>query len=189
MPEDKSKHPRSTDDSNLFSELMGDVKPLKSNKINLENQKAKPKPIRQQFAACAKSLHTIDPISNQIESNESLFFARPGLQNKLLRQFKRGALTIEDSLDLHGLNKVQAQQLLAEFITLQGEYQHRCVIVIHGKGTGSLSKQPVLKNLVFSQLKNDARILAFCSAQQRDGGTGAVYVLLKKASLNDVHDQ
>ncbi|MBQ0723899.1 MAG: Smr/MutS family protein, partial [Cycloclasticus sp.] len=128
------------------------------------------------------------PVSDQIESSESLFFARPGLQKKLLRQFKRGALTIEDSLDLHGLNKVQAQQLLDAFLTQQSERQHRCVIVIHGKGIGSSSKQPVLKNLVFTQLKNDARILAFCSTQQRDGGTGAVYVLLKKTPLNDIDD-
>jgi len=189
MPEDKIKHPSSTDDSNLFSELMGDVKPLKSNKINLENQKAKPKPVRQRFPVVTKSVHTLDPVSDQIESDESLFFTRPGLQNKLLRQFKRGTLTIEDSLDLHGLNKVQAQQQLDAFLTRQSERQHRCVIVIHGKGIGSSSKLPVLKNLVFSQLKNDVRILAFCSAHQRDGGTGAVYVLLKKTSLNDIDDQ
>jgi len=189
MPEDKIKHPSSADDSNLFSQLMGDVTPLKTNKINLENQKAKPKPIRQRFPAVAKSVHTLDFFSDQIDSDEALFFARPGLQHKLLRQFKRGALTIEDSLDLHGLNKVQAQQLLEVFLIQQCERQHRCFIVIHGKGIGSSSKQPILKNLVFSQLKNDTRVLAFCSAQPRDGCTGAVYVLLKKATLHGIDDQ
>ncbi|MDH5572217.1 MAG: Smr/MutS family endonuclease, partial [Gammaproteobacteria bacterium] len=55
----------------------------------------------------------------------------------------------------------------------------RCVRIIHGKGYGSVSQQPVLKQFVNYWLRQREDIMAFCSARQADGGTGAVYVLLK----------
>ncbi|NIW87182.1 MAG: DNA mismatch repair protein MutS, partial [Gammaproteobacteria bacterium] len=58
--------------------------------------------------------------------------------------------------------------------------QLRCVRVVHGKGHGSLHKLPVLKTKVQGWLRQRDEVLAFCSARPVDGGTGAVYVLLKK---------
>ncbi len=51
---------------------------------------------------------------------------------------------------------------------------------MHGKGHGSLHKLPVLKTKVQGWLRQRDEVLAFCSARPVDGGTGAVYVLLKK---------
>jgi DNA-nicking Smr family endonuclease len=51
---------------------------------------------------------------------------------------------------------------------------------VHGKGNGSWQKQPVLKNKLNQWLRQRDEVLAFCSARPCDGGTGAIYVLLKK---------
>ena len=56
----------------------------------------------------------------------------------------------------------------------------RCVRIVHGKGLSSEGKLPVLKVKVNSWLRQKDDVLAFCSARPQDGGTGAVYVLLKK---------
>ena len=53
-------------------------------------------------------------------------------------------------------------------------------IIIHGKGYGSGPNGPKLKNFVDQYLQYNPNILAYHSAQQKDGGTGAVYIQLKK---------
>ena len=55
----------------------------------------------------------------------------------------------------------------------------RCAHIIHGKGYRSGERQPVLKRKVNYWLRLRPDVLAFCSATPRDGGTGAVYVLLR----------
>ena len=66
-----------------------------------------------------------------------------------------------------------------QFITSVREHGKRCVRIIHGKGYGSSNKGPVIKPLVNQWLRKRSEILAFCSARPVDGGTGAVYVLIK----------
>jgi len=181
MPEDNNKHLSSNDDSSLFNELMSDVQRLSSDKENLQTHKAKPKPHKKSFNSHNSDIpQELTTITNEIESNEHLSFSRQGIQPKLIRQLKRGQLMIDDRLDLHGLQQQQAHAAINEFIEQQVELAHRCVIIVHGKGTGSYSKYPVLKNLAFHQLKTHPMVLALTSTQPRDGGTGALYVLLKR---------
>jgi DNA-nicking Smr family endonuclease len=54
------------------------------------------------------------------------------------------------------------------------------VRIIHGKGLSSAGKLPVLKGKVDAWLRQMDAVLAFCSARRNDGGTGALYVLLKR---------
>ena len=54
-----------------------------------------------------------------------------------------------------------------------------CVRIVHGKGHRS-DFGPVLKRMVDRLLRQLDDVLAFCSARQMDGGTGAVMVLLKR---------
>ena len=77
------------------------------------------------------------------------------------------------------MTQLQAQQELNEFIELVRSEGIRCVRIIHGKGYGSSNKGPVIKPLVNRWLQRRSEVLAFCSARPVDGGTGAVYVLLK----------
>ena len=73
-----------------------------------------------------------------------------------------------------------ARQSLSEFLRRRRLSGARCVRIIHGKGRGSAQGLPVLKNKVNYWLQQRDDVLAFCSARPVDGGTGAVYVLLKR---------
>ena len=79
---------------------------------------------------------------------------------------------------MHGLNIDQARNALSEFITECQQASLSCIIVIHGKGINS-TNPPILKNHTQQWLKQLDAVMAFCSAQIKDGGTGAVYVLLR----------
>jgi DNA-nicking Smr family endonuclease len=95
-------------------------------------------------------------------------------------QLRRGALPVEDRLDLHGLTVDQAYRVVRHFLEQSRKAGHRCVLIIHGKGARSPGSVPVLKCNVSSWLRASQPVLAFHSARYRDGGTGAVYVLLRR---------
>ena len=117
--------------------------------------------------------------STDLETADELFFTRSGLQQRTLKKFKRGEIAIEAELDLHRQTKLEARQAITEFLHYSHTNRLRCVRIIHGKGYGSVGKQPILKQFVNYWLRQREDILAFCSARQVDGGTGAIYVLLK----------
>ena len=179
------KH-KTPDDGDIFQQMMSDVKPL-STKKSAQNRIAPNKPQRQPKQP-RKTSETGTPgfalreHAPNVAAEESLFFARPGLQHRLLRQFKRGELRPEARLDLHGCTIAEAASLLAGFLhDAQGASQ-RCVCVIHGKGHRSAEGRPALKAQVNQWLRDAPAVLAFSSAQPKDGGMGAIYVLLRRRS-------
>ena len=105
---------------------------------------------------------------------------RGGLQQRVLRKLRRGQFAIEAELDLHGYIVPEAREALAVFLRDAQLTGKRCVRIIHGKGLGAEGRLPVLKIKVNSWLRQKDQVLAFCSTRPQDGGTGAVYVLLKK---------
>lgn len=106
-------------------------------------------------------------------------YARPGLQHRERRRLRRGQFRIEDRLDLHGLFADEAERALEDFIDRSRRRGLRCVSVIHGKGRSSAGGRPVLKQMVDRLLRLDDGVLAFESAPDGAGGTGAVHVLLR----------
>lgn len=114
---------------------------------------------------------------SEIETHDFLLFARPGVQRRLLSDLGRGAIAIGLEVDLHGLNVELARRTLAEFLAECAHRRIRCARIVHGKG--STGRQPILKQKINYWLRLDEQVLAFCSATRRDGGTGAVYVLLR----------
>jgi DNA-nicking Smr family endonuclease len=106
--------------------------------------------------------------------------ASPGVDKRTAERLKRGQLPIEARIDLHGLTQREAHQTLTNFLEGARETHRRTVLVITGKGE---SGQGVLREAVPRWL-NEASIrpliLAFSQAQPRDGGTGALYVLLRR---------
>jgi DNA-nicking Smr family endonuclease len=87
---------------------------------------------------------------------------------------------VESELDLHGLIVTEARLEMIRFLRDCQLMGGGCVRIIHGKGHGSLQKQPILKNKVNKWLRQYDAVLAFCSARNSDGGTGAVYVLVQR---------
>lgn len=114
-----------------------------------------------------------------VAPDEHLDFARSGPQQKLLRRLKRGELSLEARLDLHGCTLTEAGDRLAHFLESSTASGQRCVLVVHGKGQRSEAGRPVLKSQVNQWLRDHPAVLAFSSAQPRDGGTGALYLLLR----------
>jgi DNA-nicking Smr family endonuclease len=107
------------------------------------------------------------------------------LDPRVLKQLKSGELTIQAHLDLHGHVKEAAKTALMNFLQNCHAMGYRSLLVIHGRGLKSESG-PVLKEGVVRWLTTGTLshlVLAFCSARPYDGGTGALYVLLKKRPL------
>ncbi len=118
-------------------------------------------------------------IAASVSAEESLSYRRAGVRDQTLRKLRRGLVPVEDELDLHGLNQARAREMLADFIALSRAERRRCVRIIHGKGTRSGARGAVLKSAVNEWLRRHFDVMAFTSAKAIDGGTGAVYVLLR----------
>jgi len=114
------------------------------------------------------------------ETGDELLYSRSGLQHGVLRKLRRGQIRIERELDLHGMTVAEARPALARFLAVCQNDRVRCVRIVHGKGHRSPHKRPVLKGKLDAWLRTRDEVLAYCSAPRRDGGTGAVYVLLKR---------
>jgi len=175
-----------TDDKNTddFMDAMKGVNPLESaNRIQHKKIKPSTRPqqsFRDEQQVLIDMLSEPDDLSS-IATGDELFFARDGLQHKVIKRLKRGELSIQAELDLHRLNKKEAREAIVEFFHYCTQNNFKQVRIIHGKGHGSQGKIPVLKTLVNHWLQQKDEILAFCSARPCDGGTGAVYVLLKRS--------
>lgn len=117
-------------------------------------------------------------MEHTISAEDFLWFANPGLQHRLLIKFKQGRLPIEFTVDLHGLNTKQAHTKLLLTMEQCRVQNVRNLLIIHGKGSNN--NKPILKNCLYQWLKEIPTVLAFSSAKPCDGGTGALYVLLKR---------
>ncbi len=118
--------------------------------------------------------------SSSIGADDELIYQGNGLQNRIMRELKRGKIAIENQLDLHGETVEQAHKSCMEFIYHCRQSRQYCVLIIHGQGYRSPGGVPVLKQQVDFWLRQHDAVQAFCSAQQHDGGKGAVYALLRK---------
>jgi len=123
-----------------------------------------------------------DPVNaTDLQPGDELRFVRPGVSRRVFRNLKRGHYRVQQELDLHGLFASEARRAVAAFLNEARSEGHLCVRVVHGKGLRSRPQGPVLKGLLDHWLRQRDDVLAFCSARPADGGTGAVYVLLRRA--------
>lgn len=171
------------DDEKLFRLAIGNVRPLKrDNRVSHEKAKPLPHPRQQELddQQVLKDMMS-DPYDlSELETGDELHFCRQGIQQKTFKKLRRGEFSLEAELDLHGKTVEEARSAIASFLLRCKQQGLRCIRVIHGKGHGSFNKQPILKSHVNHWLRQRDEVLAFCSARPADGGTGAVYVLLKK---------
>lgn len=165
-----------------FRDAVADVRPLKTEaRIHPVKKRPSPRPrSREENNDSLNAEQMSDPIHlNDVEISDELFFARAGIQHKLQKKLRKGEIPVEDELDLHGYTATEAKVAINEFFALCKRHRLRCVRLIHGKGYRSESKIPVLKTYVAYWLPQHKDVMAFSSARPYDGGTGALYVLLK----------
>jgi DNA-nicking Smr family endonuclease len=183
---------KSDDDTVLWQRVITEVKPLKST-IELaefatifaqydhsappvakpfgriQKQTAKPArlPIAKTLSASVKKANPVD-----LRQGE-----RAGIDGRTQRRLFRGDVPVDRRLDLHGLTAALAESRLAQFIETAARDGCRCVLVITGKGAG------ILRGHVPDWLKRQPlspHILALAEARSHDGGSGALYVLLRR---------
>ncbi|HVJ55510.1 MAG TPA: Smr/MutS family protein [Aliidongia sp.] len=116
----------------------------------------------------------------------------PGLDARTSERLKRGQLPIEGRLDLHGLTQDEARRALDGFIAEAYAKGRRAVLIITGKGLKPRhdyedpwhgAGRGILKQATprwLNEAPNRARVLAFTEAQARHGGSGALYVLIRR---------
>jgi DNA-nicking Smr family endonuclease len=105
-----------------------------------------------------------------------------GLDRRTMDRLRRGQIRAEARLDLHGHTQDEAQSALADFLRRAQHAGKRCVIVITGRGRmgqgGGVLRSQTPRWLNLPSLR--PLVLGFAVAQPKDGGSGALYVLLKK---------
>ena len=167
-------------DTSLFRELMDGVRPLSQDKIDPDSapklrKTKRPLPPRTERAVFGELEY-----APAVETDETLYFARGGVQQKVITKLKKGQFVIESKIDLHGSTVSEAGIKLQRALDASLASRQRCVLVVHGRGKGSLGNKPAIKTHVNQWLRESPNVLAFHSAQPHHGGTGAVYVLLKR---------
>ena len=169
------------EDAALFRSVMDGVRRLHDDRVAPTPPSPPARPRPRPVADAVSDALMPDGIDDAAPGfGDRQHFTRGGVQTRLLRRLARGGVPVEETLDLHGMRVDGARYALARFLDECEARGRRCVRVITGKGFGSRDAAPVLKAQVDRWLRLDPRVLAFCSAPTRDGGTGAVTVLLRR---------
>lgn len=109
-----------------------------------------------------------------------------GIDKRQAERLRRGRTVIDARIDLHGMTQAEAHRRLDAFVEASAAAGRRCVLVITGKGlTSEMSGRGsgVLREAVPRWLNEPSlrrRIITFTHAAPKDGGQGALYVLLKR---------
>jgi DNA-nicking Smr family endonuclease len=164
----------SADDDSELARLLPGVKRLQNDRVNLYPQRS---PVTRARPTQQSPPSTRSAGSNLSDRPQDSHF-NAGLQVKLQRKIRQGAIRPQSTIDLHGYRQAEALQALQEFLEDALQRRYRMVLVIHGQGYRSQT-EAVLKPLVQRWLAAQSLVLAWCPAQARDGAAGASYVYLR----------
>jgi DNA-nicking Smr family endonuclease len=120
-------------------------------------------------------------VDGLLDEDPSLAYAQDGVGPDVLKKLRKRHWQVQEEIDLHGYTRDQARELLNDFLHRMNRRGVRCVRVIHGVGFGSPRGEPVLRGMVHSWLVQKSEVVAFCVAGKKDGGHGALIVLLRPA--------
>ena len=183
-----------TDPHRLFLQAVGTITPLAdNNRAEVPRPRPVPKPrprpkaetqapAEAATAAPERRTGLSDHALASLQERDDGSFLRPGLGSRALADLRKGRWGIQGELDLHGYNRDEAREVLARFLASSLRQGRRGLRIIHGKGLGSPGGDGVLKHLSRAWLAQREEILAFCPAPERDGGDGALLVLLQSTS-------
>jgi DNA-nicking Smr family endonuclease len=177
-----------SDDDAAFAEAMAGVRKLEHTQHTLQPRYREPVPLsareREVIAELDALVSGKGPFDIR-DSDEVMEGSVPGLDPRVLRRLRRGEFTPQADLDLHGSNAATARVLVEAFIVESHARGLRCLRIVHGRGNRSRNGEAVLKPSLPRWLaRGPARliVLAWTSARQADGGSGASYILLRKGA-------
>ena len=178
-------------DSHLFREAVKGVTPLGLTPLYEEavhKKKISTPPestlkLRRKLAST--EVDNKDMLSNHnvelVAPEAFISYCHPSISPALFKSLRTGMMPIEYILDLHGYTVEEARVTLIQFIQFCQNHHYRSVSVIHGKSHKNYENKDItLKSLVARWLTQLPAILAYASCLHKDGGRGAVYILLKR---------
>lgn len=170
-----------------FRAAIKDVKPILNDRAETERpvKRVKDRALHYRRKRAEESEELIiDGLSSAqgelLDPEQKVLFATPGIQARLLKRLVSGHMGWEASLDLHGYTADRARDELTQFMQLCQRKGLRTLLIVHGKAYTAPGKPAILKTYVTEWLRQIEGVLAFSSAQAKDGGTGALYVLVKR---------
>jgi DNA-nicking Smr family endonuclease len=180
---------RKLTDEELFLQEVGFVAPIPA-KVK-KGERIAPPPVEPrarssedaEVMAELADLVSGDGVFDIADSDEFIEGSAPGVDRRLLKRLRAGEYALQGHLDLHGLERAEAKVKVGRFIDESRKAGRRCVLIVHGRGLHSKDQIPVLKEAVRTWLERGPMgkaVLAFATARPHDGGTGAVYVLLRR---------
>ena len=177
------------DDAQLWRSVSDGNEPLKSRRKRAPAPRPEPAPAAKPIAKIESSrpVPVKAPPPPKPPALPPLEKGRPtGVDKRTAQRLRRGKLDVEARLDLHGLTQAEAHRRLDHFLAEAYDTGVRTAIIITGKGRvsehGGILRQMVPRWL--NQLPNRGRVVAISEAQPKDGGTGALYVRVKKKRTN-----
>lgn len=166
-----------TDEDDVWSEAVKGVKHFTTNRY-VEDVKPKDVEIRRNKITTV----TFDVLKAGKSVSKDDFSQMDG---NLAKRFKREEFKPEAVLDLHGVTEKDAFEKVCEFIKTAYKNRKRCVLIVTGKGYDEaiFSERGVLRKSVpgwLSKSEISSFILAFKNSSEALGGTGALYIFLRK---------
>lgn len=125
----------------------------------------------------------VEEVFTDIQQGLNIFSARRvSFPVDTFKKLKKGQIAYNKKLDLHGFKEIEAWQYLNDFLHQAFLNEVRCILVVHGKGTGYGDKgdMGVIKANIVKWLIHSPLVLAFHTAQGKHGGSGSLYVLIRK---------
>jgi len=176
-------------DSELLAHALAQVIPIKGH-ARVVHQPPKPSsnPIRRAVSDLwdlEAQAHTWGPAlsDTDTEHDDNLdSFRRSGVSTQALRQVRRAGQAVRECLDLHGLTRDQARVAVSHFVKSAARNGVSRVRIIHGQGYGSANGAAVLKQQTRHWLTQMPEVLGFVTPAAREGGKGAVVVLIKSTA-------
>lgn len=173
------------DELSLFLQEVADVRPLPSDHIApvAGNSQPTEAQLARREAATAEQL-TLDHLGTEavemLDPHAIVGFKRDGVQEGVYKKLRLGKYELQGSLDLHHKTLNEARIALVQFIAECEVRDIRCLLILHGKGERS-TPRALLKSHVSAWLPQLPSVMAMHSAERRHGGSGALYVLLRKS--------
>ncbi|OEY68121.1 DNA endonuclease SmrA [Marinobacter sp. X15-166B] len=176
----------SKDERMAFLAEMQDVRRIRqTNRADVKaRRELTPGHIERQRAALALKSKDSNPLTaasvDPLTGHDVICWMRPGVQHGVFKKLRLGYYPIEARLDLHRMTVEEARRDVFSFISDCFRYGLRTVLILHGKGERNPDGIAHLKSYLAKWLPELPEVLAVHSAQKHHGGTGAVYVMVRK---------
>ncbi len=175
----------SHDDLQLFQQMMEDVKPLTNDVAQLKKEhRVTDAQLAKRQAAVALLSQAPDLLSldsaPMLKPDDIIEYKKSGVQDGVYKKLRLGKYPIQARLDLHRKTLQQARDEVLGFIHQCMQTDVRTLLIVHGRGERS-TPPALMKSFVAHWLTQIDEVQCAHSAQRFHGGSGAVYVLLKKS--------